>query len=445
MKKNNGFTLMELLIVFGILSLILIIAIISITRLSKSKKEESKENTKEEAENAAEQYFSDNNYLLNDIEGNSWFVTIGTLVENDYLNKVTDPKTGKSVDSCDLILIIKSSKGYVYKYYTKQEAINKGYHIPNSCIMDKPLVVNINTSSSSSDSSPTTTSTRNTTKTKQETTTVTPDTSKPTCNITLSGTKGNKVGSLQWYITKNVTVSMTYNDNIGVTNYGLTTSNNVNYNGKNAGTQSNETKSVTWYGYVKDKAGNTNTCSKTFGLEKSVSLSFNITATNNSTATDSRAKGGLVFNTSKSSSIKPYGNGSGNCNRKSGQAHVGCAVDSGNDKYYFGKACENIGDFVRYFNVSSISGVSTAQWGGNKSTTSGLKHISKTDNSNNYSYSKKQSPQSTFNKSYNAGDLNNKGSRVNFTRHLFSYTSPAGLTTNKISLYTEYSVDCDYK
>ena len=264
------------------------------------------------------------------------------------------------------------------------------------------------------------------------------DKTRPKCSLTLSGTKGNKVGTLQWY-KSNVDISGSYSDDFGVVkDKGLSTSSGST-NGKTSGKQSSETSGVTWYGYVTDQAGNSNSCSKTFGLEKSVTLSFNLDATNDAIATDSRAHGGKVFNTSKSSSIKPYGNGSGNCLRQKDSSFVGCAEDSGSHKYYFGKSCENIGDFIRSFNVSSKSGVSTAVWGGNETTTTGLNHI------DSESYSKKQSPDSKFNSSYKAKELNNNGSRINFTRHVFSYTSPAGNTSNKISLYTEYSVNCGYE
>lgn len=85
------------------------------------------------------------------------------------------------------------------------------------------------------------------------------DATKPTCSMTESGTKGTN----NWY-TSNVTFNVTNNDNLsGVASYGLTTSSSATYNSKTSATQTGDTKSVTYYGYVKDKAGNTNSCSRT--------------------------------------------------------------------------------------------------------------------------------------------------------------------------------------
>ena len=85
------------------------------------------------------------------------------------------------------------------------------------------------------------------------------DKDKPTCNITASGT----VGDNNWY-TSNVNLKMTKSDTGGstVARYKLTTSSTPAYNGKSlTATQKDDTTSQTWHGYVKDKAGNINSCS----------------------------------------------------------------------------------------------------------------------------------------------------------------------------------------
>ena len=115
---------------------------------------------------------------------------------------------------------------------------------------------------------------------------------------------------------------------------------------------------------------------------------------------------------------------------------MGCATDDGADKYYFGKSCMNIGDFIRSFNTNSVSGLKKVSYGGNDGDGStGLIHTSKLY---------KQSPTSVFDSIYRVNDLNKKNSNVNFTIHEIYYKSPAGNVSNKVYLYTEYSVDCGY-
>lgn len=92
------------------------------------------------------------------------------------------------------------------------------------------------------------------------------DMTSPTCRITLSGTKGNN----NWY-KSNVTTSMSYSDTVGeISTFGLTTDNDKeNYNNVSTKTHSTDTTGVKYYGYVKDKAGNTGKCeSTTFKVDK---------------------------------------------------------------------------------------------------------------------------------------------------------------------------------
>ena len=84
------------------------------------------------------------------------------------------------------------------------------------------------------------------------------DTTKPTCSITDTGNKGSN----QWY-TSNVNLKMTTSDKeSGVASYGMNTSNSVVYNGTTQMTLTYDTKSQTYYGFVKDRAGNVGTCSR---------------------------------------------------------------------------------------------------------------------------------------------------------------------------------------
>lgn len=57
-------------------------------------------------------------------------------------------------------------------------------------------------------------------------------------------------------------------DNVDISDYGLTTSSTVTYNKTGEYTQNDTTnKGVNWYGYVKDYAGNTNSCSANFKVD----------------------------------------------------------------------------------------------------------------------------------------------------------------------------------
>ena len=109
------------------------------------------------------------------------------------------------------------------------------------------------------------------------TSTIKIDRSVPSCTVNLSGTTGEN----GWYKSNNVTVTLSTSDSGGsaVTAYGLTTSTSATYNSTTSGTQGNTT-GVTWYGYVKDTAGNTATCnSGNFKVDTTApSCSLNVAA-----------------------------------------------------------------------------------------------------------------------------------------------------------------------
>ncbi len=82
------------------------------------------------------------------------------------------------------------------------------------------------------------------------------DNTAPTCRIEVTGTEGDN----GWY-TEDAEIKLIYSDERGnVAKYGLTTSTDTTYNSKKENTQT-ETKGTKWYGYVKDGAGHTATCS----------------------------------------------------------------------------------------------------------------------------------------------------------------------------------------
>ena len=88
------------------------------------------------------------------------------------------------------------------------------------------------------------------------------DSSNPTCNIIVtSGKKGNNN-----YYTSDVSIKLNMDDDIGVTNYGLTTNLTETYN--NSYIVNNLSTTTTYYGYVKDAAGNKGNCKSTILIDK---------------------------------------------------------------------------------------------------------------------------------------------------------------------------------
>ena len=86
------------------------------------------------------------------------------------------------------------------------------------------------------------------------------DTTKPTCSLSVSGTNGNN----DWY-TSDVNVSFASADDSmsTIASKGISSNGKENYSTTES-SQKSDTTSVTYTGYVKDKAGNTNTCITTF-------------------------------------------------------------------------------------------------------------------------------------------------------------------------------------
>ena len=109
-KNNKGFTLIELLITIAIMLSLLAVAIVSFIKISDAKKDESYKLVKEQVLIAGEQYFETNSYLFEGLtEGSEGVIPLGILVENDYLNKVTDPRTGKALSSCTYVKVVKEN------------------------------------------------------------------------------------------------------------------------------------------------------------------------------------------------------------------------------------------------------------------------------------------------------------------------------------------------
>lgn len=114
MKNNNkGFTLIELLISVAIMLTIMGVAVVNFLTISDRKKTEAWGSVKNEIETAAEQYFKSNQYLFEGLSGNmDATISVGKLVDEDFLNKVIDPRTGKSVSACMIVKVTISNGVY---------------------------------------------------------------------------------------------------------------------------------------------------------------------------------------------------------------------------------------------------------------------------------------------------------------------------------------------
>ena len=113
MKNKKGFTLIELLVVIALMLSILGIAVVSLMNVSNNKKKESWEQVKGQIETAAVEYFTANEYLFEGLQsGSKGTISVGKLVSEDYLNKVTNPDTGKAVSMCALVEITKDGEKY---------------------------------------------------------------------------------------------------------------------------------------------------------------------------------------------------------------------------------------------------------------------------------------------------------------------------------------------
>ncbi len=122
MKNKKGFTLIELLVTIALMLSILGIAIVSFINVSNKKKEESWQKVQNEAELAAEEYFNDNAYYKELLSSGSIKVSLGRLVEENYLNVVTNPKTGKTLNKCSYVNVEKDANGEKYTFVEDNES-----------------------------------------------------------------------------------------------------------------------------------------------------------------------------------------------------------------------------------------------------------------------------------------------------------------------------------
>ncbi len=119
MKNKKGFTLIEIIITLAIVVTITTVAVGSYIGISGQKKKEEWKLVKEQIETAAEQYFSSNKYLYENISNNNTvnsYISVGELVNKDYLNKVVNPITNRQLSYCDIVKVTYNDGKYNGEY-----------------------------------------------------------------------------------------------------------------------------------------------------------------------------------------------------------------------------------------------------------------------------------------------------------------------------------------
>ena len=294
------------------------------------------------------------------------------------------------------------------------------------------------------------------------------DKTKPSCDFNVTGTRGNTVGNVQWFIKDTLKVSPKVSDSLSgilskalkegensVTNNEAVISDDTNINGRNFTVE------------VTDNAGNTNSCNKTYGLEKNVTLNFNSTKTNSSKSFNHKtfkknnsSNGKIVFDSAKSTC------GYGKC------SNIKCMTDSGKKnqcpKVYFARSCEYVNTFLNYFNVTGASiGSNVEKYtfdseNDNKKFEEGLKtgnyNVNSVINTNLNAFKNNINGMSVSrwinrsncrnssntNQAYYFEKCGSDSGQVDFSYRKYTYKSPAGNTSNAIELYTEFDIGCGY-
>lgn len=330
-KKKTGFTLIELLVVIVLVISLLGIGIVSVTKITKKQKENAYEKVKDEVMLAGEQYFVTNEYLFDTLEeGSSGIITVKSLVEQDYLNKVTNPITGKALNMCDRVVVTRNdgkfdvkyeessdtscetsvvkhhifepgkpdlnitaaglfhSQRYGNWYYSSVTITAKGNANGNGAIaktgkcLDGEPCINVDwktgdtyedtdTYFNETDLKETYYITENIHgETKKYSVVIGVDKSKPNCTLNIDGHKGEN----NWY-TSNVELSIS-NSNVsdngpsGIQKFGVN-QNNVNpgnYNKKSWEITASYDDGTPYYGHVIDNAGNKNTCEVSIKIDQ---------------------------------------------------------------------------------------------------------------------------------------------------------------------------------
>ena len=113
MKQKNGFTLVELLAVIGILGLLVTIAATSAINISKKLKNEMLCDTLDFIESAGKTYGSD---IFDGLDEDGLDLTVGELATKGYLKKdqTVNPVDNSSMDEVSVHIYRKNNRAYAH-------------------------------------------------------------------------------------------------------------------------------------------------------------------------------------------------------------------------------------------------------------------------------------------------------------------------------------------
>ena len=138
MKNKKGFTLVELLVVIALVAAITAVAIVGINAIMDSQKKSQLESVKQEIVTAGKQYFSTNKYFLEGLkDGEVGYVSVGTLINNNYLSKVINPISKEPINNCSIVEV--SSNGD-YKYVDYNDKLAELQHYSKINMKSKAFI-----------------------------------------------------------------------------------------------------------------------------------------------------------------------------------------------------------------------------------------------------------------------------------------------------------------
>ena len=385
--NKKGFTIIELLVTIAIIISLTAIVVVAVLNVSNKNKEQAYERVKQEVINAGESFFETNEYLFDTLaDGTSGKITVGKLVKDDYLNKVTDPRDGNKVNYCDYVEVTKTGNTFTTKYVESDETEcddtndiillsepgaplveltvsgDKGNN--NWYVSDVSLTAHVETNGNGEIASVSTCSQEGNVNcanftnlsdikssyenTYSDTNQITVgykvtnisgkssfawqtfkiDTVNPECGLTLNGTEGNTSDNVKWYLS-DVKLDTSCKDDMSGC---LSKPSSKTYSTEGV----NNAKTT-----VKDEAGNENTCNVSFGIEKNPTMTIS-SDTEKSVGTNGSKvfASGTTYFTSNLPNLKNFG---------------GYSCSSDVDYCYYANICKNVVSFDILFQINSAS------------------------------------------------------------------------------------------
>ncbi len=385
--NKKGFTIVELFVTFAIVISLATIVIIASVSINNKNKKQAYERVKEEIIGAGENFFETNEYLFDGLaDGATGKITVGKLVKDDYLNKVTDPRDGREINYCDYVEVKKEKDGFTTSYVESND--KKCDDISNLVVFSEPgapslsltltgkmgnnnwyvsdvsLIANVDTNGNGEIASVATCShdgnvnctdfknlsdvSNNYESSYSDTNEITIgykatnisgkssfawqtfkiDTVKPDCNFSFNGTEGNTIDNVKWYLS-DVKLNTACKDDMSGCLSDLTSKTYGNEGVNNVKIK------------VKDKAGNENTCNVSFGIEKKPTMSMSSDTKNSLTSENNKVfAAGTTYFTSNLPNLKNFGNYS-------------CNGDL--EHCYYANICQNVVGFDIWFQINSAS------------------------------------------------------------------------------------------